>query len=276
MGYATTGAEGSVVSWGSANFYSALLAAIKPVGARITVTNRDNDITGLGVEQAVMLPGLSEWTASLSAFAFATPRLGNVGTVTFSAGGYAVHVQSWEVTFTALEHDVTEFASTPASGPTWMAFRPDGPVTVSGKLTCRADSATALVLPHQVGASLPTLTLVYGDEAVDDQIAGTALLKQLGASVQKGQLNMAEYSFDGSGSWTPAGTSSPLGSSAIGIPLWSQGGAAVGALVVATKTGSKTLSGADSFWKSITIRCAVGAPVELNVEVRGTSTLTMA
>lgn len=278
MGYPTTGSEGRVASWGSANFYSVLLSKITPAGFTIDLSKDEHDITGMNVAAAAMLPGLGNWSASISALALATPRLGNVGTVVWSSGGYALHVESWEWTITAgAVHDITEMAAVPASGPVWRAFRPDGPVKVTGRVNCRTDSATALTalaLPTDAAA---TLTLLYADEATDDQVSGSAYLTKLGVNQRKGSLTTAQYSFVGSGAWTPAGTNSPLGSAALGVPLWNQGSGTPGAIVFDTLASStRTLTGSDSFWKSITIRCAVGAPVELNVEVQGTGSLTPA
>lgn len=283
MGYQTTGAEGTVVSLGSSNFYSTLLSRITPANATVKVTNDDIDITGLDVEQAVYIPGLSSWTADISGRAFATPRLGNVGTVVFSggtptgSGAGVLHVQGYELNIeTENVHDITELAALPANGPLWRNFRPDA-IRVSGRITAFADSATALSIPHTTAQSVfPTLTLLYGDSATDETIAGQAKLNSLSAAVRRGSLNTAEYSFMGSGAWTPAGTNSPLGSSALAIPLWSQGGSVVGPLVVATLTGSRTLTGQDSFWRRLTIRCQVGSPVEFDISLQGVGTLTAA
>lgn len=276
MGYRTQGSQGAFTSWGSTNFYSALKAAITPAGIVVTVENEDHDITNLGVEAAVMLPGLASWTAQVDALAFATPRMGNVGTVTFGAGTAPVHIDEWEWTIQCGVVDITEFASTPGSGPTWKSFMPLGPSTVNGRLKASATSSAATVLPDVIGTASRTVTLVYGDSATDEQISGTAILKQLGQTVRKGSVNTAEYAFDGAAAWTPAGTAGVFGSTAFGLPLWSQGGAAVGALVASTLSGSRTLSGADSFWSQLSVKCGVGRPVEVSVSVQGVGALTSA
>lgn len=276
MGYPNTGSEGTVVSWGSANFYSVLLSRVAPFSASFQVNGEDIDITQLNSETFSVLSGLTDWSATLEAFGFATPRLGNVGTVTYSSGGYVLHAYEWEWNIeTEQVHDITELATTPPSGPTWRSFRPDSS-KVTGTIRCRADSATALAIPHQVGTALPTLTLVYGDSATDEQVSGTARIQQLGVAVRRGSLTEVDYSFTGSGAWTPAGTGSIFGSSAFGVPLWSQGGAAAGALVVDTKSSAtrKTITGADSFWRRISLRCAVGEAVSLTVDVQGVGSLT--
>lgn len=278
MAYVTTGAEGSVVSLGSANFYSVLLSKFTPMSAVVSVESDDVDVTGLDVESAVKIAGLYSWSVELSGSAFSPPRLGNVGSLAFSDSTYDLHVRAWEWNAQALEIDITEMAGPPIGTTVSKAWRPDGPLQISGTFESMVDSATALsnVAFPGTPASLPTLTLVYGDDATDDQLSGAAIVRQLTASVAKGQLNTANYGFNGSGAWTPAGTNSPFGSSALGIPLWSAGGSAAGAIVIATLTGSKTISGADSFWTRLRLRCAVGGQVEMSATLRGTGALTFA
>lgn len=276
MGYPNTGSEGTVVSWGSANYYSNLLAAVSGFAINLNVNGDDIDITEYNTYQYSCLSGLSQWSATLEAYGFATPRLGNVGTLTWSAGGYALHVYEWEWTIeTENVHDITELASSPASGPVWRSWRPDS-TKVSGRFRARADSATALVVPHQPGTALPTLTLVYGDSATDEQISGAARIQQVSPSIRRGSLTEVEFAFTGSGAWTPAGTGSIFGSTAFTQPLWSEGGSAAGAIVIDTKSSAtrKTLTGADSFWTRQTLRCAVGEAVSLTVDIQGSGALT--
>ncbi len=277
MGYPLTGSEGTVVSWGTGgNYYANLLAAVSGFAFSPRVNGEDIDITEYNTYQYSVLSGLSSWDATLEAYGFATPRLGNVGTLTWSSGGYSAHVYEWEWTIESEQtHDITELANSPSSGPVWRSFRPDS-TKVSGRFRARADSATALVVPHQPGTALPTLTLVYGDSATDDSLSGAARIQQVSAAVRRGSLTEVEFSFTGSGAWTPAGTNSIFGSTAFTGPLWSEGGSAVGALVVDTKSSAtrKTLTGADSFWTRQTLRCAVGEAVSLTVDIQGSGALT--
>jgi len=276
MGYPNTGSEGAVVSWGSTNFYSTLLAAISPNSAIVSVNGEDIDVTELDDDFYSTINGLSDWSVQLEAFGFATPRLGNVGTVTWPTTGYVLHAYAWEWRIeTTQVHDITELASSPASGPVWRSFRPDS-TRVSGTVRCRADSATALPVPHQPGVAIPTLTLVYGDDTADQQISGAARIRNITTSIRTQSLTDVDIAFTGTGAWTPAGTSSALGSSAFGIPLWSQGSTAQGAIVIDTKSSAtrKTLTGVDSFWRSITIRCAVGEAVSMSIDIQGTGSLT--
>lgn len=277
MAYRTVGVDGEVTSWGSANFYSTMLARLTPVAIDWDENNDPIEVAALGTDYDTNIPSVRSWRATLRARAFATPRIGNVGTVTFSAGGYALHVRRWSLTIEAQVHDITELASSPASGPTWRDFRPDRS-RISGTISCHADSGTVPVNTHAIGASAPTLTLVYGDSATDEQLSGAAILSQLSGSVSRGSQNTLDYSFVQAGQWTPAGTNSFLGSTALGIPIWSEGGSAVGAIVWATKSTStaKTATGTDSFWTSINITCEVDQPVEVSIAIQGVGALTYA
>lgn len=275
MGYPNTGSEGNVVSWGSANFYSTLLAAVSGFSASVQVNGEDIDITEYNTYQYSTLSGLSDWSVTLEAYGFATPRLGNVGTVTWSATGYALHVYEWDWTIeTEQVHDITEMGSSPTN-TLFRSFRPDS-TKWYGTIRARADSATALAVPHQPGTALPTLTLVYGDSATDESLSGTARIQQLSTAVRRGSLTEADFSFTGSGACTPAGTGSLFGSTAFTVPTWNEGGSAAGAIVIDTKATAtrKTLTGADSFWRRINLRCAVGEAVSITVDAQGTGALT--
>lgn len=277
MGYPTTGREGSVVSWGSANFYSVLLARLAPHSAVVNVNGNPVDITALDEEQDKWLPGLNSWDFSIRARwknGASAIKLGNVGLAAWSAGGYDTHIRSWEVVWETTVHDWTEQAG-PSSAPVWMAWRPDG-ISISGSIETLVDSSDALVLPHLTTTANATLTLTYGDEATDDTLTvGDALMSDGAVTHQVGQLNAYRYSFRG-GTLTPAGTGSPFGSAALGTPLWGQNSTTPGAIVIASLTGSKTLTGADSFYRRIRVGCAVGGAVEIDVDGQGTGSLTPA
>lgn len=270
MAYPTVGSEGSLVSWGSANFYATLLSRMVTNQANVSIQVDGEEVTGLDVEHAVRLPGLKSATVSINATLFATPKLGNVGNVAYSSGGYVLHLSGWELNLkNRYLHDITATAG-PAAAPTWRSFRPDSHEW-DATLTTKADSGTAPVLPHAPTDSLPTITFTYGDEATDDTFAGVGMIQQFAPSVQRGSPNTFTYRLMSSGALTPAGTTSPFGSSAFNTPLWSAGGAAAGAMVIATLTGSRTITITDSFWTSLNIKCEVGRPVELSAEVQVTT-----
>lgn len=274
MGYWTIGSEGRLTSWGSANFYSTLLAAMTTNRATVRIGSDDINITGLNVHQAAYIPGLKRVQVDITAMLGSTPYLGNNGLVSLSTG-YDELVQSFEWTAsTPTVHDITPFAS--GGGVEWMSFRPDI-FMASATFTAGVDSATALTLPPAPGASLPTLTLQY---TTNGTLAASGIIRQVSAGPVRGQKNLAEYSLVGTGAWTAAGAASVFGSRTFGSsanndPLWTSTGSAVGAMVV-QMAPSRTLTLTDSFWERMTLRCSVGAVPTINISVRGTGSVSVA
>lgn len=279
MGYPLRSFEGAVTSWGSTNFYSTLLAAIRPASCRVTISAPGVPVTGYTAASQQIIRNLGEVTVEISAFAFATPRMGTQGLVTFSptTGTYITHADEWDWEISWPEHDITEFNGT---APTWRSFMPGGPAVNRGRFRARPTSDTALTNPFIIGtpASDPTLTLRYGDSATDETLAGTASVTQLAVSQAMGEPQYAEYQFEFDGDVTPAGTGSLFGTTALGACPWSAGGSAAGALVISTKDTStvKTISLADSFVTRIAMSVKVGEPTRIDLSVRGTGAVTMA
>lgn len=273
MAYPTIWAEGTIASgWTGHAFYVNLLAALTVRAATVTITNEDHDVTGLGAAVISRIPGLRSATATLQAFA-ATPYIGNFMNVAYSAGGYAINPTSFEINIsTPTVHDITS-RTIPAGAPLWRYFRPDV-FQASARYTAMADSATALVVPSVSAAALPTVTMTYGSGAT---LAGSGIIQQLGASITKGNKNLANYVVDWSGAVTAAG--GIFGSYVFGSqvdPMWN--GANTGTLIplVVTLASGRTITFADSFWTSIRISGSVGAPVMVDIGVRASGVVTIA
>lgn len=279
MGYPLRSFEGAVTSWGSANFYSVLLAALRPNTCRVTISNPGMDVTGFTSSSKQVMVGLASATVEISAFAFATPRLGTQGLVTFNptTNTYVQFASEWDLEMSWPEHDITEFSGAPA----WRSFMPGGPMEARGRFMARPVNDTALANPFVTGtpASLPTLALRYGDSATDETLTlAGAIVTQLGVSLAPGDAQMAEYEFECDGAVTPAGTGSLFGTTALGPVVWSEGGSAAGAMVISTKETStvKTISLADSFATRIAMSVKVGEPTRVDITVRATGAVTMA
>jgi len=271
MGYPTIGIEGELTSFGSANFNSVMLAAMKPSGCTLNVAGDVVDVTALTDTIQANTPGLKAWTIQTDAFALATPAIGANGLITLSSG-YALHCYGWTVNIAPVAvHDITEFSASPPVQ--WRSYMPDYN-RWSGTLEFGIDSATALTMPPNPAGSLPTLTMKMDGTAT---LAGSVLLNTNSIRVVRGNPNRATVSFTGSGLLTPAGATNPLGTTAADLSrfLWSAGGSATGAVVMTASTG-RTYSGADSFVSSVGIACAVGAPVTMQVGIQGCGVLTVA
>lgn len=270
MGYPTIGAEGKLVSWGSSNFYSDLFTRVNWSNCRLNITTDSHETTGLDVEAVTRIEGLKQWSMALSGEALlgSAVKTGSTGLVTF-ASGYALHVQSWELTLEAGVHDITAFDP---AGVSWRSFRPDAS-SWSGSFTALVDSSTAV---SGIGSAPASATFRYEDNTIDGTLSGDIIVTPFDVTVVRGSLNQYTFGFQGSGALTPAGTNSLFGTTVFGIPLWSAGGSAAGAIVMAALTGSRTFSGADSFWRRISVRCNVGEPIEVSVDVQGTGAMTPA
>lgn len=273
MAYNLIGANAVVTSWGSTNFYSTCLAAITPNSARITITNDDQEVTGIGAFASVMIPGLKSANVVLGGYAGSSPYLGNAGAITSTGtpNGYVTTVQSWEwIARTPTVHDITPFGGT----PTWKTFRPDI-FTSSLRYTALVDSSTSLAPAPDAGGGLQTVTLTYVSGGT---IAMSGLIRQIGVTAARGNKQLVTYQLDGSSTVTTAGGifgSFTMGGANNTHPLWSAGGSAAGAMVVTLGTG-KTISLADSFYTNMRVSCAPSAPVAVEFNVQATGAVSIA
>lgn len=273
MTYPITSADGVAITSWAGTFYSNLLSKAADISASLNIANSQADVTQLGGTTASYIPGLRAWDVSLS-LRFATSGTpatvvqGTQGLVTFSAGGYALHVPSMEFELSAPVFEITSFASTP---PAWRAYRP-GRAQGTFRFLARVDNATGMANLPGEGAALPTLTLRYGDENTDDTVAGSAILTGRRDNYVAGQLATVEYSGVFTGSITPAGTNTPLGTSVIGVPLWDLGVADATKLII--DTGAESWGG-DAFWRRIRVAASVGEPVSIDVDAQGTNALAV-
>jgi len=206
-------------------------------------------------------------------FAGSSAYIGNNGAITYSAGGYALHVPefTWNASTPAV-HDITEFNS--GSPPEWRTYMPDI-FQNSARYVAGIDADTAIVFPPAPGAALPTFTMTYKSGAT---LAMTGLIQRVGPAIVRGQKNMATYDVLGSGTTTAVGGvfgSHTFGGTLNGDPLWSAGGSATGAIVVTAASG-RTYSGTDSFWTSLQLQCTVGGAVMVSGSIQGCGTLTAA
>lgn len=271
MAYPTVGMTAAVTSWGSSNFYSQFLANMKSVTATITDAPEPLDQTSLGDTAAATRVGLATLDISISALGFGTPRVGNTGIVSYNSGGYALYVDQYDLEISAPALDYTAFLS--GSPPTFRNFRPGLPGW-RGSYQGKIDSTTAIIPANRIGDTLKTLTFTYGTDSANDTLAGQVVLTPMEASLRAGNLNTVGYSFVGNGALTANGTNSIFGTGSNPTtnypltPLWSAGGAAVGAMVLTADTG-RTYSITDSFWTSIRLRCQVGSLVSVEVQVKG-------
>ncbi len=272
--YPIIGADGAVTSWAGATFYSNLLSKISPNAARIQFVADPFDVTPIGGVTTANLSGLRSTQGTIDArikLGATYGQMANSGLVTF-ATGYVEHVRSWDLTIeTSQVHDITKFAST---GPTWRNRRPD--VTrVYGTYTARVDAADDIIAPPTANSVGASMTLRYGDEATDDTILLSALVSNIGTSIVSKQMQEVTCSFVSTGTVTPAGTNSILGSTAseLGIPVWEYTtGSSVPNVLTFTAITGKTYIIADAFWSRIRLQCTVDQLLNVSIDWIGNGT----
>lgn len=283
MSYVLIGSNATVNTWGSANFYSALLALITPASARVSISNNGQDITAIGASAMSEIAGLVSATCTIGGFAgigggAVVPGLGNSCSVSFSGGTvapYAINLQTLDISLrTVAVHDITTGSS--GSPATFMSFRPDI-IQASARFTALVDSSTGLKLPdisssaalnQAVFTYLPSSTITFAK----------ANVRTLDVQAVRGNKQLVTYGMNSVGSVTSAG--GVFGTNTFGDdnvdPLWSQGGSAVGAMdLYLISGGAKKVAFADSFWTGIDIRAAPNSPVGIEIRVQPTGTITL-
>ena len=183
-------------------------------------------------------------------------------------------IDSFTINLNAQVHETTAFN---ASAPTWKTFRP-GVVNWSGSMMARLDDGNAAPLPLAVGGSAVSCVFTYGTTAT---LTGDIVISSVAPAIRVGSLSLIPITFNGTGQLLPGGANSILGSTAFatgasGIPEWNDNGSSAKPIVIQTTStpSSKTLTGADGFWSSISLTASVSEVVRVSVGVQGSGSLT--
>ena len=279
---ATEGIQGLLTSVTSSTDLNVLLmSATAPYSMQINQTGEEQDVTAFasGLASMSYTPGLRSWDATVQArFPRSTPKIGNTGLVTLSSG-YALWVQSWTLTINAAVRDITQFAS---SGPTWRTFRP-GIIDWSASFEALVDRSTGVGNPAAAAAAAVTGTFKLTEEgATDNSLSGSGFVTQVGSTVTVGDVNKARFNFRGTGNLSNtyatgmgllSSGSSPY---AIVTPTWdTNGDDTPDVSVVMTAASGRTYTG-NAFWRSITLTCEMGSPIDVSVQLQGSGALTVA
>lgn len=274
--YITAGAEWSIPSWGSGQ-NATLLSRITKVSAALAVAADSHDVTQDSATIADNLAGLRAWSVRVDAQAHTVPKIGNFGKITVAgATPYILHLKGWTMRLETPVHDITVVPS--GTAPTFRSYRPDY-MRVSGRFMCGISADNALTLPtaaNTVVGSLATATFTYGNGGTPETLATKVNIGPMGVQVGRGQEAMVVYEYVGTGTLTSAGTAPLFAAGAVTGPLWTAGGSITGALVLATLTGSRTLTGTDSFWRAIEISSSVDGVISVGIDIQGCGDLTPA
>lgn len=284
MAFPLRGINATVASWGSANIYATILAAITPASARYTINNNGQDVTGIGAFPLSEIAGLVSANVTIGGYAGSSPYLGVYGSI--AAGGspsgastpYVTSPQSLSITLrTTGVHDITTGSS--GSPATYMSFMPDG-FQASARWTALVDSSTALSAPDLRS------TVTYNQLAFTYASGGTVTfpacnIRTVDVQLVRGNKQLVTYQANSIGGISAAGgifgTQASWGTSTNPFPLWNLGSGTPGALTLQLySVGPKSIAFADSFLTSMTITATPNAPVGVECQIQPTGTITLA
>jgi len=248
--------------------------ATKPYLASIDLGRAVADSTGFGStppEAMEMIAGINEWTGSFTAkYPKTAPAMGEEGLVTF-ANGYVLGANAWTMSAAITEHEETGFAPTP---PAFRAWSP-GLYTLTGSWTCQVDDGNALDgLTDAAGTGAADFRLAYNG-GTNSAILKAANIIVTGRSTpfEVNGKPLVTYSFvvDGVlqciGANTLWSIASPTVAENITVP------SAETITLRMDDAGDREMSGS-AFCTGWTTGCAIGSPVEHQVNFRGTGALT--
>lgn len=282
MSYELVGVDWNLSSWGTGgNLYATMLARMTSVSASLLVDADNYNVTQPLADVAAFCAGLRSARVVITGQMHAAPKVGNFGTVVYTVGtGYTKLVKGYRFRMEADIHDITAAPETVGgTPPTWRNFRPDV-FQWGGQFVCGVDSGTAATLPpvantyNGSATPFPTIQLAYGNSVTPETFTGQAHIGPMEVAVGRGQDARYIYGFQGSGALTSAGTTPFIAAGTVTAPLWSQGGSAVGAMVLAPKDSTRYFTIADTFWQSIEITSGVGDVVGVQIVAQSCGAIT--
>lgn len=305
MAYPVMGEEGSFTTVTGDTFYTALFGTNNGTGlvtvnsSTLNIQSSSKDVTALNSTNLKTLSGLRSYNASVSGFAYAIPRIGNLGLVTcLTPTFYTSNAFAWTLNLEpyAISETTSYDASTPGSGPTWRTFRPSKILRWSGTFSTRFDSS-ALVRTGTTGTEpiqapsitddtattdLTNITLTYGDSAADESFTGEVQITGYSVPVVRGNLIEMTFGFVGSGPLTATGTNclftgGGISTNTVLAPVWGDGVATslVARFYEKVAATTKYHETADMFWTRIGIAARVDEPVAFSMDFQGNGALTV-
>lgn len=288
MGFPVTGATATVTSVTASTDVKYLFDVLKISDVTFNIDSDEFDISELSGSGAATerLAGLRTGTIDFSGYwPKSAPKIGNVGLVTMS--GYATYVTDYKLDVDFGEIDITSFNAT---APTVRTFMPSGLFAWSGSFNGHAISDTAVSLTTAASSTGAAATFVLSKEAThDSKLSGNVLITRVGHSIRKADKQVLAYTFNGSGALTETAgdTYDPLRlapatsagtATAWGAPSWDTNGDGTPDVSLVFKTyeaGDPDREyTAGAFLKSMSIECAVGAPIKVSGSLRITGNLS--
>lgn len=271
MAFPVTGALATITSITSGtDVYQLLTQALKINQVRINEEAEQFDISelsgsGSSVERvAGLISGTMDYEGVYSK---STPRIGNSGLVTF-ASGYVQRVTGWKIDVDFGEIDITSMDGTAITA---RKFMPSGLYSWSGSYTAHAVDSTALSKPTAINNAGAAAEFKLTEDSTDPTLSGNIIVTSLGQTIRKGDLQVAEYAFQGAGDITETvGSTLPgLRRTSYGVwgrPDWDSDDNGTPQMVLTTYT-SRTLT-TTVFLKSVSVECMVGQPIKVSGQIR--------
>lgn len=255
------GTQGQVVSW-AGTFNAAMLALVKPAAFTLNQQAQEFDTTGFSSTNTAIastfLKGLRQWSGSLEGWN-ATPVHGVVGSVSGTA--YSANFRSWGIDIECDAKDTTSGTITNY----WRTWKP-GLQRWSGFYECLVDDTTATtpVLGSADATAEPlsaSFTISSGNVW-----SGSIFTTGLQITSRVGDMNVARYTFRGSGNIGINGTAAFLPDNDSGTPTMVT--MVAGSLVLETDDGV-TYTG-DAFPTRMSIAVNNNSDTKVSVQFQGT------
>ena len=271
MAFPVTGALATITSiTSSTDVYQLLTQALKINQVRVNEEADQFDISELSGSGAgrERVTGLISGTMDFEGvYSKATPRIGNSGLVTF-ASGYVQRVTGWKLDVDFGEIDITAMTG---SAITAKKFMPNALYEWSGSYTAHAVDSTALSKPTAVNGVGASAEFKLTEDSTDPTLSGNIIVTSLGQTIRKGDLQVAEYAFQGAGDITETKGSTLAGlrrtsTGTWAAPDWDSDDNGTPQMILTTYTG-RTLT-VTVFLKSMSVECMVGQPIKVSGQIR--------
>ena len=277
MAAPSTGMTGLVTSWvGTAN--TALLAACDEPSFTLNIDGGVQDRTAFAAGLTTTRAGatIRGWSGTITGRARlgTSPPSGYLGLVTF-AGGYATHVNSWDMQITCKPLEITSWTLA-ATAAGWRSFMP-GILGWGGSYSALIDVTTALANPFAPNTASSAATFKIGEaSAVAQTLAGNIYPSALSIAAAVADLNTVQYSYVGDSTLTAAGASNLFAAGAVGTPDWDTSGSdgVPDADLILQASSGRTYTG-PAFWTSIGIRVQPAGWTEISIGFQGAGALAI-
>ena len=247
--------------------------------ATLTIESNEYDATtptGSAVSMRTMNAGLRQGTIAFTGlYPRAANPLGLSSLITY-ASGYVQYVNAFTINMQFPEIDITSAGGAAGSYRRWM---PGGTGMWNGTYTCKADNATALVMPTVGVAAAATFKLAE-DGASDPTLSGSITTPRLTQTVKIGAESIATYSFSGSGDLTQAaGTALPgifAASGVIAKPTWDLNNDGTPDNTCILQVASGRTYTFPAFWTNVSLTWQMDQPVRVAGTLRIAGDVTVA